>query len=164
MPGTSPALIDQLGHLADRMSVNMELPVEQSLPLLAPDKSKQHILAPMQQIKENIAEDKDTRAISARSTTYMTQMRTKKKARAVRASRAEHADDHRRHAPKAITRSCNLSAALYRTLSLKRVFFSAYLPVNEDARLPAARRRSQLQSRAPAVPGRLASALLPDST
>ena len=42
VPGTSPELVEQLGHLADRMSVNMELPSRQSLALLAPDKSKQN--------------------------------------------------------------------------------------------------------------------------
>ncbi len=51
VPGTSPELVEQLGHLADRMSVNMELPSRQSLALLAPDKSKQNIVAPMRQIK-----------------------------------------------------------------------------------------------------------------
>ena len=82
VPGTSPELIGALGHLADRMSVNMELPSQESLRLLAPDKSKHDILAPMRQIKDNIAEDRDTRALMRRETTYMTQVRPKRKERA----------------------------------------------------------------------------------
>ena len=137
VPGTSPALIDQLGHLADRMSVNMELPSQKSLALLAPDKSKQHILAPMRQIKENIAEDKDTRALMRKETTYMTQVRPKKKERAF-VPAGQSTQMIIGATPESDFQILNLSAALYRSLSLKRVFFSAYLPVNADARLPAA--------------------------
>ena len=51
----------------------MELPSRQSLALLAPDKSKQNIIAPMRQIKNSIAEDRDTRALMRRNTTYYSQ-------------------------------------------------------------------------------------------
>ena len=54
VPGTSPELVQQLGHLADRMSVNMELPSQKSLQLLAPQKDKQRIIAPMRQIRDNM--------------------------------------------------------------------------------------------------------------
>ena len=81
MPGTSPELVEQLGHLADRMSVNMELPSRQSLALLAPDKSKQNIVAPMRQIKNSIAEDRDTRALIRRNTTYCSQAPIARKTR-----------------------------------------------------------------------------------
>ena len=50
IPGTSPALIQRLGCLADRLSVNIELPSESSLHLLAPDKGRREILRPMGQI------------------------------------------------------------------------------------------------------------------
>ena len=82
VPGTSPELVEQLGHLADRMSVNMELPSHQSLALLAPDKSKQNIVAPMRQIKNSIAEDRDTRALMRRNTTYYSQAPIVRKERA----------------------------------------------------------------------------------
>ena len=51
IPGTAPELVEQLGFLADRMSVNIELPSEAGLRTLAPDKTKQAILAPMRQIQ-----------------------------------------------------------------------------------------------------------------
>lgn len=136
VPGTSPELINALGHLADRMSVNMELPSQASLRLLAPDKSKQNILAPMRQIKQSIAEDKDTRAIMRKETTYLSQVRPKKKKRAF-VPAGQSTQMIIGATPESDFQILNLSAALYRSLSLKRVFFSAYLPVNKDARLPS---------------------------
>lgn len=136
VPGTSPELINALGHLADRMSVNMELPSQASLRLLAPDKSKQNILAPMRQIKQSIAEDKDTRAIMRKETTYLSQVRPKKKERAF-VPAGQSTQMIIGATPESDFQILNLSAALYRSLSLKRVFFSAYLPVNKDARLPS---------------------------
>jgi putative DNA modification/repair radical SAM protein len=55
IPGASPGLIDSAGRLADRMSVNMELPREAGLKLLAPEKTMKDIIAPMMQIKNSIA-------------------------------------------------------------------------------------------------------------
>ncbi|MEG1561967.1 MAG: putative DNA modification/repair radical SAM protein [Raoultibacter sp.] len=136
VPGTSPELIAQLGHLADRLSVNMELPSQKSLQLLAPEKSKQHILAPMYQIKANIAEDKDTRAIMRKEKCYMSQARPAKKTRAF-VPAGQSTQMIIGATPESDFQILNLSASLYKNLELKRVFFSAYLPVNEDARLPA---------------------------
>lgn len=137
MPGTSPELVEQLGHLADRMSVNMELPSRQSLALLAPDKSKQNIIAPMRQIKNSIAEDRDTRALIRRNTTYYSQAPIARKTRAF-APAGQSTQMIIGATPESDYQILTLSSALYRTLSLKRVFFSAYLPVNADKRLPNA--------------------------
>ena len=134
VPGTSPELVEQLGHLADRMSVNMELPSRQSLALLAPDKSKQNIIAPMRQI---IAEDRDTRALIRRNTTYYSQAPIARKTRAF-APAGQSTQMIIGATPESDYQILTLSSALYRTLSLKRVFFSAYLPVNADKRLPNA--------------------------
>ena len=135
VPGTSPELVQQLGHLADRMSVNMELPSQKSLQLLAPQKDKQRIIAPMRQIRDNIAVDKDTRALVRKQTTYMRQIRPKKKERAF-VPAGQSTQMIVGASPESDFQILNLSAALYRTLSLKRVFFSAYTPVNDDKRLP----------------------------
>ena len=135
VPGTSPELVQQLGHLADRMSVNMELPSQKSLQLLAPQNDKQRIIAPMRQIRDNIAVDKDTRALVRKQTTYMRQIRPKKKERAF-VPAGQSTQMIVGASPESDFQILNLSAALYRTLSLKRVFFSAYTPVNDDKRLP----------------------------
>lgn len=58
IPGASPALVDRLGHLADRLSVNIELPSNESLKSLAPQKSKDAILKPMGQISSSIAQSR----------------------------------------------------------------------------------------------------------
>ncbi|WP_165170729.1 putative DNA modification/repair radical SAM protein [Adlercreutzia sp. ZJ242] len=137
VPGTSPELITRLGHLADRMSVNLELPSSESLALLAPQKSKRAILAPMRQISESIAEDVESRALVRRRTTvYMASSRPRAAARAF-VPAGQSTQMIIGASPESDYQILSLSAALYRSLSLKRVFFSAYLPVNEDARLPS---------------------------
>ena len=135
VPGTSPELIEELGHLADRLSVNMELPSRKSLALLAPDKSKQNIVTPMRQIKGSIAEDRDTRALMRKNTTYYAQAPIVRKTRAF-APAGQSTQMIISATPESDFQILNLASALYRTLSLKRVFFSAYLPVSTDKRLP----------------------------
>lgn len=58
IPGADPALIELVGHLADRMSVNLELPTVDGLKALAPGKSRKRILAPMRQIQDGIRENR----------------------------------------------------------------------------------------------------------
>ena len=58
IPGTSPELVQQLGLLADRLSVNIELPSQEGLQTLAPDKNKQAILRPMALIRDRTAQSK----------------------------------------------------------------------------------------------------------
>ncbi len=135
VPGTSPELVQQLGHLADRMSVNMELPSRRACSCSRPEKDKQRIIAPMRQIRDNIAQDSDTRALVRKQTTYMRQIRPKKKERAF-VPAGQSTQMIVGASPESDFQILNLSAALYRTLSLKRVFFSAYTPVNDDKRLP----------------------------
>ncbi len=136
IPGTSLELIDRLGRLADRLSVNLEMPSRQSLGLLAPDKSRHAILAPMRHIHDSIAEDAESRSLARKRTTvYMVK----------RAARKSHAFAPAGQSTQMIIGATsesdyqilNLSASLYRHLQLKRVFFSAYLPVVRNPLLPA---------------------------
>ena len=137
VPGTSPELIERLGHLADRLSVNLELPSKESLALLAPDKGRQQILAPMRQIADSIAESAETRALTRKRTTYYaTQLHPARKDRAF-APAGQSTQMIIGATPETDFQILNLSGALYRTLNLKRVFFSAYMPVNADPLLPA---------------------------
>lgn len=123
IPGADPALIAQLGLLADRLSVNIELPSEASLRRLAPDKGKLSILRPMRQIAEKAAESRAQMAIFRHAPSFApagqsTQM-------IIGAS------------PETDLQILRLSEGLYRRYALKRVFYSAYLPVVPDPRLPA---------------------------
>ena len=123
IPGSSPELVHKLGLLADRLSVNIEMPSERSLTMLAPDKTKGAILAPMQQIKNELTEN--TYALT----------RYKNAPTFAAAGQATQmiigaTDDTDR---QIIT----LASALYAKFSLRRVFYSAYIPAVEDSLLPA---------------------------
>lgn len=123
IPGSSSELVERLGQLVDRMSVNIELPTEQSLGLLAPQKTKQAIFTPMRFIKERIEE------------------RVQEKRLALRAPRFAPAGQTTQliigATPETDRSILNLSEGLYGKLGLKRVYYSAYLPVNEGRDLPA---------------------------
>lgn len=135
VPGTSSDLLAALGLLADRISVNMELPSSESLELLCPNKTRDSIVAPMRQIREGIAEDRDTRALMRRDACYMTQRRPARKTRAF-APAGQSTQMIIGATPETDFQILNLSSSLYKTMHMKRVFFSAYLSVNEDGRLP----------------------------
>ena len=59
IPGTSPELVDELGRLSDRLSVNLELPSERSLGTLCPNKTKSQVMAPMEQIFKTRAQEEE---------------------------------------------------------------------------------------------------------
>ena len=123
IPGTSPELLEQLGFLADRLSVNIELPSERSLNLLAPDKGRHSIFRPMKQIAVEGAANREEVALYRKAPRFApagqsTQM-------IVGAS------------PETDYHILQLTEGLYNKYHLKRVFYSAYIPVTEDTRLPA---------------------------
>ncbi len=124
IPGAAPELIDRLGTLADRVSVNIELPSQKSLKALAPDKSKNSILLPMGHISGKIRENrydivKYRSAPEFAPAGQSTQM-------IIGAS------------PDTDFQILRLSEAMYRNYSLKRVFYSAYVPVGDQKLLPPA--------------------------
>ncbi|MBW4838472.1 MAG: putative DNA modification/repair radical SAM protein [Paenibacillaceae bacterium] len=123
IPGAAPALIARLGLLADRMSVNIELPSQNSLLQLAPDKSKEAILKPMRAIRQGIREN-GTELVKYRHAPRFvpggqsTQL-------IIGAT------------PDSDLSILNLTEALYRKYELKRVYYSAYTPVAEHTLLPS---------------------------
>ena len=122
IPGADPLLIRRLGLLADRLSVNIELPSGASLQRLAPDKTKAAILGPMSLIRGGIDENRRDLVVFRHAPRFApagqsTQM-------IVGAS--GETDRH----------ILTLSSALYTRYRLKRVFYSAYVPVNDSAALP----------------------------
>ncbi len=122
LPGADPALIRRAGLAADRLSVNLELPSERSLNLLAPEKDKSRILFPMQQISQEIANRQEQHALAPRGAGFAPAGQTTQLI--VGAS------------PESDLHILRLSQALYRKFALKRVYFSAYIPLNADKRLP----------------------------
>ena len=120
IPQADRALISRAGLYVDRMSFNVELPSEKSLRLLAPQKSKEGVLAPMKQLTLEKAAVKEERTkhrkifLPAGQTTQLI----------VGAS------------PEADGQILKLSQAMYRRFSLKRVYFSSYIPVIHHSLLP----------------------------
>lgn len=137
VPGTSPELIDRMGRLVDRVSVNLELPSQESLALLAPQKTKGSILSPMRQIAQSIEESRETRLLASRRTTFYRGGIQRAAGDNPFAPAGQSTQMIVGATPESDFHILSLAATLYRSLSLKRVFFSAYIPVNEDARLPA---------------------------
>ena len=125
IPGADQRLIRMTGFLADRMSVNMELPTAESLRLLAPHKSRKNILAPMRFVQEKMKENHHEitlyknapRFVPAGQSTQMIIGAT----------------------PETDYQILRVTEALYKKFDLKRVFFSAFVHVNEDKALPSIR-------------------------
>lgn len=123
IPGADSLLLSRLGMLADRMSVNIELPSQSSLQLLAPDKTKHSILAPMGLIHNRIREN---------ATELVRYRHAPKFAPAGQSTQMIVGAT-----PETDFQILNLTENLYKKYSLKRVFFSAYMPVTENALLPS---------------------------
>lgn len=123
IPGTDPLLLSELGLLADRVSVNIELPSQNSLQRLAPDKTKHSILAPMGYIKDRMC---------ANAKELMVYKHAPKFAPAGQSTQMIIGAT-----PDTDWQILNLTEGLYKKYQLKRVFFSAYVPLSENSLLPA---------------------------
>lgn len=123
IPGASGNLIQRIGFLADRMSVNLELPTAESLRVLAPHKTRKNILTPMRLVQNRMEENrqeivlyrKAPRFVPAGQSTQMIIGAT----------------------PETDYQIMQVAESLYQKFELKRVFYSAFVHVNEDKALPA---------------------------
>ena len=123
IPGADPQLIQQTGFLVDRMSCNLELPKAEGLRSLASNKPRRQLLKPMRQIQQQITVSKHEVALYRHAQPFVpagqsTQM----------IIGATGESDYQ---------IMSVSEALYGRFKMKRVFYSAYVGVNEDSRLPA---------------------------
>ena len=123
IPGTSPELVQQLGLLADRMSVNIELPSQQGLQTLAPDKTREAILRPMGLIRDKVSESRQELVKYKHAPAFAPAGQSTQ----LIVGATKDTDRHILH----------LTEALYQKYRLKRVFYSAYVPVVENSLLPA---------------------------
>ena len=123
IPGASLELVRRVGFLADRMSINLELPTAESLRLLAPHKTRKNILSPMRLVQNQMIENKQEmiayrnapRFVPAGQSTQMIIGAT----------------------PESDYQILKVTESLYQKFELKRVFYSAFVPVVEDRALPA---------------------------
>lgn len=123
IPGADKEIIEKIGRYVDRISVNIELPSEEGLKLLAPQKTKDNILKPMGQIKSGIIQSIDEnkkfrfspKFVPAGQTTQLIVGATK--------------DND--------LKILRLSEGLYNSYGLKRVYYSAFVPVSTGPNLPS---------------------------
>ena len=124
IPGASPELVERLGHLVDRMSVNLELPTAEGLRKLAPNKSRRTILKPMKQIQLRREANKEELALYRKAPRFVpagqsTQM--------IVGATGE-----------TDLQIVSVAESLYKQFELKRVFYSAFVDVNHNSLVPAA--------------------------
>jgi putative DNA modification/repair radical SAM protein len=123
IPGADARLIEKTGYLADRMSVNLELPTAEGLRRLAPNKTREKILTPMRQVQNRMETNRNEltlyrhapRFVPAGQSTQMIIGAT----------------------PENDYQIMSVAESLYEKFQLKRVFYSAFVRVNEDSMLPA---------------------------
>lgn len=147
IPGASARLIEAAGYYADRMSVNIELPSEESLRRLAPEKTRRAVIEPMGLMDDILLTGRAERALPA---PYSIDEGAPDILREVP---VRYGSTRRRRpfvpagqstqmivgaSPEPDSRIIRLAEGLYHRFGLKRVYYSAYVPVNADPRLPAA--------------------------
>ncbi|NPV92668.1 MAG: putative DNA modification/repair radical SAM protein [Firmicutes bacterium] len=122
IPGADSDLVKKAGALVDRMSVNIELPSSRSLKLLAPEKKQEDIFQPMGLLRSGIAASRAERRESRKAPLFVPAGQSTQ----LIVGASDESDYHILH----------LSEGLYRKYSLKRVYYSAYVPVNRGKNLP----------------------------
>ena len=122
IPGASEDLIREAGMYADRMSINLEMPTESGLKLLAPDKSHQEVIDPLNMVQKQIVQFKEEKKLIKSVPKFVpagqsTQM-------VIGAT------------PETDKDIMQTADTFYKNFSLKRVYYSGYIPISNDNRLP----------------------------
>ncbi len=123
IPGAAPELVERTGYLADRMSVNLELPTAEGLQRLAPQKKRSGMLAPIRQVQQMRNQNKEELTVYRHAPRFVpagqsTQM----------IIGATGENDFQ---------IMKVAEHMYKKYELKRVFYSAFIRVNDDSLLPA---------------------------
>ena len=122
IPGASRELVNEAGLYADRLSVNVEIPKEENLKLLAPEKDHKSVYAPMRYIQQGVLESSEER---------------KKHRHAPRFAPAGQSTQMIIGAtPESDFQVMKVAEGLYQNFDLKRVFYSAFINVNHNSLLP----------------------------
>ncbi len=137
IPGADPVLVEKVGFLADRMSINLELPTADSLRRLAPCKSRNTILKPMRQIQNSIDASKQELAL-LENRLYPGRGELAHWQETPRFVPAGQSTQMIIGAtPESDFQIMSVAERLYQNFNLKRVFFSAFVNVTENSDLPA---------------------------
>ncbi|PSL24342.1 putative DNA modification/repair radical SAM protein [Dyadobacter jiangsuensis] len=122
IPGASDELLHEAGMYADRMSINLEMPTETGLKLLAPEKSHAEVKKPLKYIQSNITQFESEKALIKSVPKFVPAGQSTQ----IVVGATPESD-------KEILYTAN---AFYQNFSLKRVYYSGYIPISNDARLP----------------------------
>lgn len=122
IPGASEDLLREAGMYADRMSINLEMPTESGLKLLAPEKSHEDVKKPLNYIQNNITQFASEKALIKSVPKFVPAGQSTQ----IVVGATPESD-------KEIMYTAN---AFYQNFSLKRVYYSGYIPISHDARLP----------------------------
>jgi putative DNA modification/repair radical SAM protein len=123
IPGASAELMTEAGLYADRLSVNIEIPSEENLKLLAPEKDFQSVLRPMSFIHNRLLETKEEKKKYRHTPRF--------------APSGQSTQMVIGATPDSDKQILGLASGLYAGQAMKRVYYSGYIPVNNDNRLPA---------------------------
>ena len=123
IPGASDDLIKEAGLYADRLSINVEMPTEQSLKYLAPDKNRNDMIRPMKFLKESIEQHKEEKRIFKHTPVF--------------APAGQSTQMVIGATPETDLQILFIAEQFYKKMKLRRVYYSGYVPVSSDNRLPA---------------------------
>ncbi|WP_310588325.1 putative DNA modification/repair radical SAM protein [Larkinella terrae] len=123
IPGASEELMKEAGLYADRLSVNVEMPTEKSLKLLAPEKKHQDVLRPMTYLKTEIAGYKEEKSRNRKAPLF--------------APAGQSTQMVIGATPESDLDILGMSHHFYSQMNLKRVYYSGYVPISDDNRLPS---------------------------
>jgi putative DNA modification/repair radical SAM protein len=123
IPGASPELLKEAGLYADRLSVNIEMPTEQGLKLLAPDKKREDMIQPIKYLHGAITENRDEKALFKKTPKFAPAGQSTQMVVGATAETDLHVLYTANH--------------FYSKMNLRRVYYSGYVPISTDNRLPA---------------------------
>lgn len=123
IPGADAEIIEKVGFLADRMSINLEFPTAEGLKALAPNKHRKNILTPMRMIQNGIKQSKDEIVVYRNAPRFV--------------SGGQSTQMMIGATPESDYQIINVAESLYKKFELKRVFYSAFVNVNGASELPA---------------------------
>ncbi len=123
IPGASDDLMQEAGLYADRLSVNIEMPTENSLKLMAPDKNQRDMIKPMTYLRNKIVQYKDEKKNAIKTPVF--------------APAGQSTQMVIGATPENDLQILSISAFFYKKMQLRRVYYSGYVPVSSDSRLPA---------------------------
>ena len=123
IPGASDELVKEAGLWADRLSINVEMPTEKSLALLAPDKKRSDMLKPMQFLKDAIIQNKEEKKLFSKTPLF--------------APAGQSTQMVIGATPETDLEILYLANGFYKKFNMRRVYYSGYVPISNDNRLPA---------------------------